>query len=173
MTESPTSKAPPKPSTTEAGRLADQLERSFHGGAWHGPAFAEALAGVDAATAARRPIPGGHTVWEIVGHVSTWLELGRRRIEGHSTDEVTQEDDWPPPVVDGAERDEAWRRELTTLEERYRGLHTAVAALDDARLDDPVGGSDPTVRGLVLGMLQHHAYHGGQVVLLRKGGGTA
>jgi hypothetical protein len=43
-------------------------------------------------------------------------------------------------------------------------------ALDAERLlDDPVGGSDPTVRGLLFGVVQHHAYHAGQIVLLRKG----
>jgi hypothetical protein len=33
-----------------------------------------------------------------------------------------------------------------------------------------VAGSDPTVRGLLVGILQHNAYHGGQIVLLRKAG---
>lgn len=173
MTTTPTPTAPADPATHEAARLADQLERSFRGGAWHGPAFSEALAGVDAATAARRPIPGGHTLWEIVGHVSIWLEMCRRRIEGQPIHDLPLEEDWPPPVATETERDEAWRRELDTLEERYRGFHATVAALDDARLDDPVAGSDPTVRGLLLGMLQHHAYHGGQIVLLAKAGGAA
>ncbi|HSS50781.1 MAG TPA: hypothetical protein VLX28_17720 [Thermoanaerobaculia bacterium] len=34
--------------------LADRLERAFRGGAWHGPAVAGALAGVEEATAAAR-----------------------------------------------------------------------------------------------------------------------
>jgi uncharacterized damage-inducible protein DinB len=163
--------------TTESSRLADQIERAFHGGAWHGPAFGEALTGVDAATAARRPIAGAHTIWEIVGHVSTWLELCRRRIEGEPIHDVPHEQDWPPPVAgppaSETEPEEAWRRELATLEERHWRFHATVAGLGDARLDDPVGGSDPTVRGLLLGVLQHHAYHGGQIVLLKKAGGAA
>ena len=47
-------------------------------------------------------------------------------------------------------------------------MHTAVLALPDERLDDPVVGSDPTVRGMLLGVLQHNAYHAGQLVFLRK-----
>jgi len=159
--------------TTEAARFADQIERAFRGGAWHGPAFAEALVGVDAATAAHRGVPGAHTIWEIVGHVSTWLELCRRRIEGEPIDDVPHGEDWPPPVAGDAEADEAWRRELATLEDRHRRFHATVAGLDDSRLDDPVGGSDPTMRGLLLGVLQHHAYHGGQIVVLAKAGGAA
>jgi len=159
--------------TTEAARLADQIERAFRGGAWHGPAVTEALAGVDAATAAHRPIAGAHTIWEIVGHVSTWLELCRRRIEGEPIHDVPHEQDWPPPAAADAEAEEAWRRELATLEDQHRRFRATVAGLDDARLDDPVGGSDPTMRGLLLGVLQHHAYHGGQIVLLKKAGGSA
>lgn len=158
---------------TETARLADQIERAFRGGAWHGPALAEALAGVDASAAARRPIGGAHTIWEIVAHVSTWLELCRRRIEGEPIHDVPHEQDWPPPVAGEAEAEDAWRRELATLEERHRRFHATVAGLRDARLDDPVAGSDPTMRGLLLGVLQHHAYHGGQIVLLAKAGGAA
>lgn len=153
----------------EAAHLADQLERSFHGGAWHGPAFAEALDGVDAATAAHQAIPGAHTIWEIVGHVSGWMETVRCRIECDPAAPPPAEEDWPRHE-DDAERDAAWASELAALEERHRRLHALVAGLDDARLDDPVPGSDPTVRGLLLGALQHHAYHGGQVVLLLKAG---
>ena len=165
--------AQPTPALTEAARLADQLERAHRGGAWHGPSFSEAVAGLDAATAARRPIPEAHTAWEIVAHVSSWLDVGRRRIEGEAA-EVTPALDWPE-VVSGGEpgrADAAWRAELATLEERFAGFHAAVARLDDARLDAPVAGSDPTVRGLIYGILQHLAYHGGQLVLLGKAGGA-
>lgn len=170
MTATPNPNPTSDPAASKAARLADQLERSFRGGAWHGPAFAEALSGVDAATAARRPFPDGHTIWEIVGHVSIWLEMCRRRIGGEPIHDLPLDDDWPPPVA-GEEGDTAWRRELDTLEERFRGFHATVSELDDSRLDDPVAGSDPTLHGLLLGMLQHHAYHGGQIVLLKKSGG--
>ena len=161
------------PRNPAAHRLADQLERAFRGGAWHGPSLAEALAGVDAATATRRPIADAHTIREVVGHVSTWMDLCRRRIEGEATGDVTAAEDWPQPGADGATSDEAWREELRLLEERHRRLRATVERLDDDGLDDPVAGSDPTVRGLLLGILQHHAYHGGQIVLLRKAGGAA
>ena len=49
-------------------------------------------------------------------------------------------------------------------------MHSMLLALDDERLDGPVTGSDPTVRGQLLGLLQHNAYHAGQIVVLRKAG---
>ena len=163
----------PSTSPTEAARLADQLERSHRGGAWHGPSFSEALAGLDAATAARRPIPAAHSAWEIVAHVSSWLDICQLRIAGEATGEIGAARDWPKVGAD-AEADDAeaaWQTELATLEARFSRLLATIAALDDAHLDAPVAGSDPTVRGLLHGILQHHAYHGGQIVVLRKSGG--
>lgn len=145
--------------------LADQLERSFHGGAWHGPSVAEALAGVDATATAARPLPGAHSIWEIVHHLTAWNEVPLRRIEGERLEDVSRSRDWPP--VDDLSP-EAWRAALAALEAAHAALQARVRALTDAQLDDPVGGSDPTVRGLLFGVVQHHAYHAGQIVLLRK-----
>jgi uncharacterized damage-inducible protein DinB len=148
--------------------LADQLERSFHGGAWHGPAVAEALAGVDAAAAAARPVAGGHSIWEIVHHLTVWTDVPRRRIDGEGLQDLPAERDWPPVREPSAG---AWSAALAALEEAHAALRARVGELADAQLDDPVVGSDPTVRGMLFGVLQHNAYHAGQIALLRKGVG--
>lgn len=154
---------------SEARRLAEQLERSFRGGAWHGPAVAEALDGVEPAAAVARPIPEAHTIWEIVRHLTVWNEVPLRRIDGESLSDLPSEWDWPPVDDDSPTH---WDKALAALEEAHRRLHARVLELDDARLDDPVAGSDPTVRGLLLGVLQHNAYHAGQIVLLKKAAGA-
>jgi len=147
--------------------LADLLERTFRGGAWHGPAVAEALAGVDAAAAARRPLAGAHSIWEIVRHLTVWNEVPRRRIDGERLQDLPAERDWPA-VGDVSEP--AWHSALAALEESHAALHARVRGLGDAQLDEPVAGSDPTVRGMLLGVLQHNAYHAGQIALLKKSG---
>ncbi|HVT14781.1 MAG TPA: DinB family protein [Thermoanaerobaculia bacterium] len=148
--------------------LADQLERSFRGGAWHGLAVAETLAGVDDAVAAARPIAGAHSIWEIVHHLTAWNEVPRRRIDGERLQNLPSERDWPPVVNASAE---GWRKALAALEETHAALHARVLDLADGQLDDPVVGSDPTVRGMLLGVLQHNAYHAGQIALLRQAPG--
>lgn len=155
----------PSAASVESARLADQLERSVRGGAWHGPAFLQAIAEVDAAAATARPIAGAHTIHELVWHAAFWLDVARQRIAGEVATPLAAESDWPG---DEGSPEERWRAARTWLEEAYRRLHAAVLALPDERLDDPVSGSDPTVRGLLFGVLQHNAYHGGQIVLLVK-----
>jgi uncharacterized damage-inducible protein DinB len=167
-TATSTAVASPAPvANVEAARLADQLERSFRGGAWHGPALLQAVDGVDAALATSRPIGAAHTIHELVWHAAFWLDVGRQRIEGVPPQALGPDADWPATDGDAAA---LWRDALDRLEAAHRGLHALVSSLPDARLEDPVTGSDPSVRGLLLGLVQHNAYHAGQIVLLRKAG---
>lgn len=152
--------------TTETARLADQLERAFRGGAWHGPALAETLIGVDAATAAAHPVPGAHSIWEIVHHAAAWTDIARRRMAGEAAGQVPLEEDWPPVPDDPSP--EAWKAAQDALEQAHRRLHAAVLELPEHCLEDCVTGSDPTIRGLLLGLLQHQAYHAAQIVILQK-----
>jgi uncharacterized damage-inducible protein DinB len=150
---------------SQSESLADQLERSFRGGAWHGLAVAEALAGIEEAAAATRAFAGGHSIWETVHHLTVWNEVPRRRLDGERLENLPAELDWPP--VEDVSAD-AWRAALAALADAHAALHARVRDLADDQLDDPVAGSDPTVRGMLLGVLQHNAYHAGQIALLRK-----
>jgi len=160
----------PDADRVEVTRLADQLERSFRGGAWHGPSVSEALDGVDAALAARRVVPGAHTIAELAGHIAFWIGESSRRIAGAPSASVSDEQNFPSR---GAGDEAAWRRTLAELEAAHRRLHTTVLAHTDDRLDAAVAGSDPTMRGLLLGLVQHNAYHAGQIVLVRKAAETS
>src|SRR5437660_5226918 len=68
--------------TSEAKRIADQLHRAFDGSAWNGPALIELLADVDAPTAAAKPLPDAHSIWELVLHVAVWDGAALRRLSG-------------------------------------------------------------------------------------------
>lgn len=54
---------------SELSRIDEQLRLSFEGGAWHGPALLEVLAGLGPDAASAHPIRGAHSVWEIVLHL--------------------------------------------------------------------------------------------------------
>lgn len=152
----------------EAARFADQLERSLHGGAWHGPALAEALEGLTAEEADFRPLADAHTIRELVFHVDFWIQETLRRIEGPPDDRPDPETDFPTGEVAKGRRDATWKAALAQLETSHRRLQATVLALDETSFDRRVAGSDPTLRGMLLGLLQHNAYHGGQIVLLAR-----
>jgi len=62
--------------------IADQISRAFRGESWHGPSVREVLAGVSAEDAAAHPIPGAHSIWEIVLHLTGGYNLGLLRFRG-------------------------------------------------------------------------------------------
>ncbi|MFQ5696228.1 MAG: DinB family protein [Terriglobia bacterium] len=152
---------------SEVERIADQLRRAYEGPAWHGPALREILAGVTAEQAARRPISGAHTIWELVLHIAAWESIARRRLSGEVITDVPDEQDWPP-VRDTSEA--AWKKALDDLERGHQQLRQAVAALTDARLGQKAPGKqqDWSIYATVHGVVQHNLYHAGQIALLKK-----
>jgi len=66
----------------ETGRIEDQLNRSFRGEAWHGLCLQDLLRDVTFSQAGARPIANAHGIWEIVLHITAWIDAVRRRLEG-------------------------------------------------------------------------------------------
>lgn len=150
---------------SELQRIDDQLRRMFEGDPWHGPSLTALLEGVDAETAAARPLPGAHSIWELVVHMTVWLEIPRQRIEGRRAIEAAPEEDWPPVRQTG---EAEWRAALDRLREEYRKFRELLAWLDEARLDETSPGRTYPNYVLFHGVVQHLAYHGGQIALLKK-----
>jgi uncharacterized damage-inducible protein DinB len=79
--------------------------------------------------------------------------------------ELDGETDWPP-VRDTGER--AWSAALDDLRRSQSELLATLRTLSDADLDAPVPGRDYNRGHLLRGLIQHHAYHGGQMSLLKR-----
>jgi uncharacterized damage-inducible protein DinB len=152
------------------------LRRSFDGRAWHGPALAEALAGVDARAALARPVADAHTIWELTHHIAAWArEVARRLDTGEAA--MPADGDWPDPVTetDPDRLDAAWSAMRRRLDDARDELLAALGRLPAERLDERVSDlSDPALGGrvtyaqMLIGLAEHNAYHGGQIVLLRR-----
>ena len=145
--------------------IVDQLKRAFDGEAWHGPALMEILQGVDAKTAAR-PLSSSHNIWELVLHITGWEDVIIRRIVHGKPAELSGEQNFGGVISDHSET--AWRKTVESLQEKHSELIETVSKLSEARLNDPVPGRDYDNRFMLLGAVQHIAYHGGQIALLKK-----
>jgi uncharacterized damage-inducible protein DinB len=147
--------------------IVDQLKRAYDGEAWHGPALMEILADVDARTAAAHPLGKGHSIWELVLHVAAWEQVVTRRLQGQAT---TLSDAQNFGHVE-RENEEAWRAAVQSLQQNHSELIRAVSTLSESRLNDRVPGKDYDVRFMLFGAVQHAAYHGGQIALLKRARG--
>lgn len=147
---------------TEVGRIVEQLRQVQEGGAWHGPSVREALDGVSAAQAARRPIERGHSIWEIVHHVRGVADAVRAQVAGEAAPDAP---DWPS-VTDTSER--SWRAALESLAAVQRSLRDAVSKLPETRLHEVVPGQEHSFWYVLLGVMHHDLYHAGQISLLKN-----
>jgi uncharacterized damage-inducible protein DinB len=147
------------------------LVHEVHGSyPWHSFSTQKILDGISAAQAAARPGGGAHSIWEIVLHMTAWTHEVASRLSGHEPADPA-EGDWPPT---GETTDARWRAALAALDASQRDVSEAAAAVPDARWSEPIGVPDPalgtgkthleTLEGLAL----HHAYHGGQIALLKR-----
>ena len=148
-----------------ARKLAAHIRRTVTGPMWHGPALAEVLEGVTHERAAGRPTAGGHSIWEIVLHVTAWSDIARLRLQGEATGDPTPEHDWPPV---GASDRAAWTQAIDRLGVSHHALAAAIRKLTDEQLDAKVRGLEYTVEILLDGVVEHGTYHGGQIALLKK-----
>jgi uncharacterized damage-inducible protein DinB len=147
---------------SDVSRLLGELEQAHDGGAWHGPSVKEVLEGVTAAGAVKRPIAGGHSIWEIVHHVRVNEAAVRAHVAGETPGD---EPDWPSA---GDSSEAAWRGEIARLETTERALREAVSKLADSRLHENIPGKSHSYWHELVGIMHHDLYHAGQISLLKK-----
>lgn len=154
---------------SENGTLAELLREMYGGEPWHGPPFRDLLEDLTPEQAAAHPIAGAHSIWELVVHCDAWQRIVRMRLLGGPY-EVTPEQDWPAvPETTAA----AWREALEAVEESAQRLREMFLRQDPWRFQPGAGGYDHRLHLNAHGSIAHLAYHGGQIVLLRRALGLA
>jgi hypothetical protein len=151
---------------SESLRIADQLLRAFDGDAWHGPPLRKLLAGVTAGQAAERPLPSGHTIWELVLHNDVYVRVADEATRGVPMPKMygTEKDWLSAPNGDAA----AWTAATDQMFRNAERLAQSVAGFGDARLKDTVPGREYDFYYLFHGIVQHSLYHGGQIAMLKR-----
>ena len=155
---------------TEVARLIDQFARAVDGDAWHGDPVMAVLERVTFETAGAKPAKAAHSIRDIVRHMTAWTHEVRRRLNGEPAAEPPG-GDWPGAAGDDKA---AWRAEVAEFKAANDALVADLRAFDDARLLEPItdkrhaNGRGVTRYVLLHGLVQHHAYHSGQIAILAK-----
>ena len=155
----------------EADRLIDQFKRAHDGDPWHGSPVKAILKGVTAEQAARTPPNGAHSIWALVLHMTGWRNEVAERAKGKPAGEPAAGD--YPEVGDPAPA--RWKAALAALDASHENLVKVVRGMPDDHLLQPT--NDPRCRPLgtgvsyyelLHGIVQHDAYHAGQIAILKK-----
>ncbi len=145
-------------------RILNHYDGVLNGSAWHGDAIWQILDGIPAETAAARPFEGGHTIWEIVMHMTFWEGVATQRLAGQRAG-LVEELNFPAMP---AATNENWKQTLHQFRESNQQFQAALTKIDPARLDELTAAGKRTYYGEAHGVIEHTVYHAGQIVLLRK-----
>lgn len=144
---------------------------------WHGGASVlGSLRGVSPETAAWKPYPDRHSIWELALHIAYWNYAVWRRLTASDEGGFPRSpSNWPavpePAVANpaGSAAREAWDQDRRLVKEWHHRLVAALEAFDPAGLDEPAGeGAKTSCADLVTGVLLHDTYHAGQIQIMKR-----
>jgi uncharacterized damage-inducible protein DinB len=147
----------------ETQRISELFEDMYNGESWIGVSLLDTLQNIPAATAARKEAPW-NSIWEIVNHVISWRENVIKRVQGNTV--TSPENNYFEPVTD--QSDAAWKKTLAALKESQDKWTEFLRQMDDGDLDIHYPGNNASYYKNIHGIVQHDAYHLGQIVLLAK-----
>ena len=104
-------------------------------------------------------------------HVVYWCDDARAHLApsggtGSARAEPADDADWPP-VPPGLDEPQ-WQRIVEGLIASHRALVNAVKLLSPDRLAARVPGRNVTFEDMLRGVVEHAAYHGGQIAILKR-----
>jgi uncharacterized damage-inducible protein DinB len=155
----------------ETRRISDLMARVIDGDPWHAGNVMDLLADLTVAEAKAHPVRGGHSIWEIVLHLTGWANEVCARVEGKAAG-TPGRGDWPAVGSATAAR---WSSAKEGLARAYQHHSYVVSALPDRDLNQPVLDRRNNALGTGLsryltihGAIHHGVYHAGQMALLKR-----
>lgn len=143
------------------------IDQAYDHKSWHGTNLRGAIRGLSAKTAAWRPHPKRHNIWENVTHAAYWKYAVRRRLLGEARGSFPLKgSNWfvrPQELTEAA-----WKADLKLLEETHQALRAAIAGLAPSRLQEIPPGSKLNNFTVLTGIAAHDLYHAGQIQLLKR-----
>jgi len=150
-------------------RVIHLLEATSGQDLWFGGATVMgSLRGVPWETAAWKPAPDRHSIWELVLHIAYWKYSVTRNLTGVPHGSFPRSPANFPRVPSPANA-AAWEKDRRLLKDQHAELCAGVRAFDPAKLDEPVP-EKPKWSWLDLldGIVMHDTYHTGQIQLMKR-----
>jgi len=150
--------------------IIKEVQKAFNGDSWHGNHVMQTLNNVDPEKAFQHLIPNAHSIAEITLHLTAWTEEVTSRLMGNPEAEPAM-GDWPVPIE---KTPQAWEKIIFNFkianEEliRHSGNIMDEDWNDSSKEELSAVDTGVTFMELLNGLVQHHAYHSGQIALLSK-----
>jgi uncharacterized damage-inducible protein DinB len=140
-------------------QIADAYRAATVKAAWYGAALAELLAQISPELATSTPVPGSHSIAELLQHLLLWNERIRNTSDGNSLPRWQPEKDWAAPPIPWNELVSRWSQSRELLEEKIRNF-----PIED--LAKQVPGRNYPYETMLHGVVEHTIYHSGQIAMV-------
>ncbi|SRX55698.1 DinB family protein [Aequorivita sp. CIP111184] len=148
----------------ESKRIQTLFIDLYHGHPWLDVTLDDTLSFITAAQAVQRPIKDANTIWEIVNHIIAWRENVLKRVQGEIIE--TPSNNYIEKIKDPSEQ--AWRITREALETSQKKWLYFLGTFNEADFINEYPVNKLTYYQHIHGIIQHDAYHLGQIVLLAK-----
>ncbi|HVT04096.1 MAG TPA: DinB family protein [Thermoanaerobaculia bacterium] len=142
-------------------RMLLELNASYDGSPWHGTSLLQIIGGLSEEKALAHPGPGKRSIAEIVAHIMATMDIVQRRLTAESFEVTTEMDS---PSISNV----TWNDLLTRIQQSQTRLVDSVARMKDADFDQNPPGKNYSVDFMLYGLLQHTAYHAGQIAMMKS-----
>ena len=144
---------------TPTQKIADAYRGATVKDAWYGPSLAELLAQTSPRLATTPPVPGAHSISELLQHLLLWNERVRNTSDATPLALWQAEKEWAELPIPWNELVARWNQSRDLLEERLRNF-----PLED--LQKQVPGRSYPYETMLDGIVQHTIWHTGQIAMI-------
>ena len=148
----------------ESQKIIELFEDLYDGSPWIDVNIKDTLEELTPGQAAEKILQGRNSIWEIVNHLIHWRLNVLERMKG--TRMTTPGNNYFTPVTDTSS--DAWRNTLENLKHSQDAWTHYLSAMNGPDYLKVYAGNNMTHYRHIHGIIQHDAYHLGQIVLLSK-----
>jgi uncharacterized damage-inducible protein DinB len=148
----------------ETARILKLYDDLFDGHPWIDVMILPTLNALNATQAAARIYDDWNTIWEITNHMISWRENVLQRVKGHVL--KTPATNYIEPVADMSEA--AWAETIQRFKNTQDAWASFLSNWKETEFEKKYPPNGLTYYEHVHGILQHDAYHLGQIVIMSK-----
>ena len=148
----------------ESKRIIKSFEYLYNGEPWIGVNIVDTLEKITAEQAGKKIAINHNSIWEITNHMISWRLNVLQRVKGKTM--VSPDNNYFEPVIDQSAI--AWESTLEQFKVSQRQWIDFLKILSENDFEKVYKNNSMTYYENIQGIIQHDAYHLGQITLLSK-----
>lgn len=149
---------------SETKRIQKLFNDLYHGSPWIDVTINGTLETITAQQASARPVANSNSIWEIVNHIISWRLNVLQRVQGKVIE--TPSHNYFTTIKDTT--DAEWANTLQELKDSHQKWVSFLNTFNEKDFEKIYPINEMTYYEHIHGIIQHDAYHLGQVTLLAK-----